>query len=315
MRILIIFTGGTIGSCVKNGSISTDDGAKYKLIEEYESVHGKTDFDISAPYCALSENLSSNELDILQKNIISSLEKDYDGIIVTHGTDTLHYTAAAIELAISDCDIPVVFVSSDYPLENPKANGHANFEAAVEFIKSKAGNGVFVSYKNCTSNTVDIHIASQMLQHSECSADIFSIDGMPYAQYNGAITLSSKKYAAQKGLGYIGYTENSSILVIDSRPGDSFSYSLDGIKAVILKPYHSATLNTSSSALQAFCEKAKSANVPVFVVNVKQGISYESTRLFGKLGIIPLPFSTYISAYMKIWAAVSLGEDIIKFTM
>lgn len=315
MKILIIFTGGTIGSSQKNGSISTDEGTRYRLIEEYESVHGKTDFDISAPYCVLSENLSSNELNILQQNIISALENGYDGVIVTHGTDTLHYSAAAIELAISDCDIPVVFVSSDYPLDNPVANGHANFEAAVDFIKSKAGNGVFVSYKNSGDAVTNIHIPSQMLQHAECSADIFSIDGTPYAYYDGTVTLSNKKYPSEKGLGYIGYAENSGILVIDSRPADSFSYSLDGIKAVILKPYHSATLNTSSNALQAFCEKAKTAGVPVFVVNVKPGISYESTRLFGKLGIIPLPFGTYISAYMKIWAAVSMNEDIVKFTI
>ena len=154
-----------------------------------------------------------------------------------------------------------------------------------------------------------------MLQHAECSADIFSISGTPYAYYDGTVTLSNKKYPSEKGLGYISYTENPGILVIDSRPADSFNYSLDEIKAVILKPYHSATLNTSSSALQAFCEKAKNAEVPVFVVNVKPGISYESTRMFDKLGIIPLPFGTYVSAYMKIWAAISLGEDIIKFTM
>lgn len=314
MKILIIFTGGTIGSRVKSGSIAPDESTKYALIDRYESVYGKADFDIRAPYSVLSENLSANELNILQKEIIDSLDKGYDGIIVTHGTDTLHYTAAAIEYAISDCGIPVVFVSSDYPLEDTKANGHANFEAAVEFIKSKMGNGVFVCYKNTCENVTNIHIPSRMLQHSECSADIFSIEGVPYAYYNGTVTLGgAKQREAKQPLGFIRYAENSGILVIDSRPGDSFGYSLDGVKAVILKPYHSATLNTSSNALQAFCERAKVANVPVFAVNVKHGISYESTLLFGQLGIIPLPFSTYVSAYMKIWAAVSLGVDITKF--
>lgn len=314
MKILIIFTGGTIGSCIKNGSISTDESTKYALINRYESVHGKADFDIASPYNALSENLSANELNLLQKEIINNLDKGYDGIIVTHGTDTLQYTAAAIEYAISDCRIPVVFVSSDYPLEDKRANGHANFEAAVEFIKSKAGNGVFVSYKNSGEAVTNIHIASRILQHSECSADVFSIEGIPYAYCNGTVTLSGAKLCdARKGLGYIRYEEDSGILVIDSRPGDSFGYSLDGIRAVILKPYHSATLSTSSPCLQVFCKKARDSKIPVFVVNAKNGVSYESTHLFKQLGIIPLPFSTYVSAYMKIWAAVSLGADITKF--
>lgn len=314
MKILIIFTGGTIGSSVKNGSISADESTKYALIEKYESVHGKADFDTASPYCVLSENLSANELNLLQAEIIRNLDKGYDGIIVTHGTDSLHYSSVAVEYAINGCKIPVVFVSSDYPLEDPRANGHKNFEAAVEFIKSRPDGGVYVSYKNRNEQAVNIHIPSSMLQHSECSADIFSIVGMPYAYYDGKVTLNNINCKPEKALGQINFADESGVLVIDSRPADSFTYSLDGIKAVILKPYHSATLNTASEKLKAFCERAKNAGIPVFVVNVKSGISYESTSLFSELGIIPLPYSTYISAYMKIWAAVSLDIDVKDFT-
>lgn len=315
MRILVIFTGGTIGSCKKNGSIVTDERTKYVLIDRYESTHSGVDFDISAPYSVLSENLSANELNLLQKKIIDNLNKGYDGIIVTHGTDTLQYAAAAVEYAVCGCRIPVVFVSSDYPLEDEKSNGHPNFEAAVEFIKSRSGSGVFVSYKNSGDAFTNIHIASRILQHAECSADIFSIEGVPYARYDGTVTLSGAKQSDTKNaLGYIRYEEDSGILVIDSRPGDSFGYSLDGIRAVILKPYHSATLSTSIPCLQVFCKKVRDAKIPMFVVNVQAGVSYESTRLFEQLGIIPLPFSTYVSAYMKIWAAVSLGADVALFT-
>lgn len=310
MKILIIFTGGTIGSCVKNGSISTDESTKYALIEKYESEHGKADFDIAAPYTVLSENLSANELNLLQAEIIRNLDKGYGGIIVTHGTDSLHYSSVAVEYAINGCGIPVVFVSSDYPLEDPRANGHSNFEAAVEFIRTKPNGGVFVSYKNCNENKTNIHIPSRMLQHSECSADIFSIDGMPYAYYDGKVTLNNINCKPEKALGQINFADESGILVIDSRPADSFTYSLDGIKAAILKPYHSATLNTANANLKAFCERAKTAGIPVFVVNVKSGISYESTSLFSELGIIPLPYGTYVSAYMKIWAAISNNADI-----
>lgn len=314
MKILVIFTGGTIGSCKKNGSIVTDESTKYVLIDRYESEHSGIDFDISAPYSVLSENLSASELNLLQKEIIDNLDKGYDGIIVTHGTDTLQYTAAAIEYAICGCSIPVVLVSSDYPLEDEKSNGHHNFEAAVEFIKSKSGSGVFVSYKNSGDTVTNIHIASRILQHAECSADIFSIEGIPYARYDGTVTLSGAKQSnAKNALGYVCYTEDSGVLVIDSRPGDGFSYSLDGIKAVILKPYHSATLSTSNPYLQMFCKKARDEKIPVFVVNVQSGVSYESTGLFSSLNIIPLPFSTYVSAYMKIWAAVSLDADIAQF--
>jgi len=309
MKILIIFTGGTIGSVIRNDCISADESTKYTLVEKYESVHGKIDFDFAVPYCVLSENLSSTQLNILQREIAANLGKGYDGIIVTHGTDTLQYSSVAAGIAFSDCPIPVIFVSSDYPLEDEKANGHFNFEAAVEFIKSKAGNGVFVSYKNSRESVTNIHIPHEILQYPECSADILSIFG-PYARYDGKISVLREKQPAKKGLGAVEYVKNPNILVIDSRPGDGFTYSLDGINAVILKPYHSATLNTASEDFQAFCNKAKSLKIPVYTVNVKDGISYESTKLFADLGIIPLPYGTFIAAYMKIWAAVSLNYDI-----
>ncbi len=314
MKILVIFTGGTIGSCEKNGSISTDESTKYVLINQYKASHSGVDFHISAPLNVLSENLSASELNLLQKEIVSKLGANYDGIIVTHGTDTLQYTAAAIDYAVCGCNLPVVLVSSDYPLEDERTNGHANFEAAVEFIKSKAGNGIFVSYKNSTDCFTSIHLASRILQHGECNADIYSIEGSTYAKYDGAITLCNAMLSENKNpLGYVPYTDDSGVLVIDSRPGDCFSYSLDEVKAIILKPYHSATLNTASAALEAFCKKAAEKKIPVFAVNVKGGVQYESANLFGSLGIIPLPYSTYVSAYMKIWAAISLGADITEF--
>ena len=314
MRILVIFTGGTIGSCVKSGSISTDESTKSVLINRYQSICGGVDFDTVAPYCVLSENLSATELNLLQNEVISALGKGYDGIIVTHGTDTLQYSAAAVEYAVCGCETPIVFVSADYPLEDKKSNGHPNFEAAVEFIKSKPEGGVFVSYKNSADSFTGIHLASRILQHSECSADIFSIGGMPYARYDGTVTLcGTKQSGAVNALGYVPYAEISGVLVIESHPGDGFSYSLEGIKAVILKPYHSATLCTASEALKDFCQKANDSGIPVFAVNVKRGISYKSSELFKDLGIIPLPFSTFIAAYMKIWAAASLGTDIKIF--
>lgn len=314
MKILVIFTGGTIGCVVKEGWLSTDSSSKYTLINTYQSPDDVI-FETKAPYTVLSENLSAAEINMLQKEVISALEGDYDGIIVTHGTDTLQYTAAALEYSVCGCDIPVVLVSSDYPLEDERTNGHANFKAAVEFIRSKPAGGIFVSYKNDNREFADIHIASHIFHHSECSANIFSIDGFPYASYDGKKIINTGKTVAVNcnGLGFIPFTESSDILVIDSRPGDSFAYSLDGIKAVLIKPYHSATLNTASSALRSFCKRAKEKSIPVFVANVLPGINYESTKLFDEMGIIPLPFGTYISAYMKIWTAVSLGKDIVEF--
>lgn len=312
MKILVIFTGGTIGSRLKDGWISTDDTANYMLLDKYKD--GEDVFDTVEPYSILSENLSASQLNCLQEEIAKSINSDYDGIIVTHGTDTLHYTSCAIEYAFTDSRLPIVFVSADYPLENEKSNGYRNFEAALEFIRSGAGTGVFVSYKNDNKETTDIHIPSRILSHAECSGNVYSIDGRMYASYDGKIVLKGEKTVKEScPIGITKYSVESGILCIESYPGNSYSYSLEGIKAVILRPYHSSTLNTANKGFEDFCKRANEADVPVFLVNADGKKNYESLKVLDELKIRVLPYGTFVSAYMKIWAGISLGNDASKF--
>ena len=137
MRILVVFTGGTIGSS-KNGEwVTLDPNSKQDLISGYQQNHSKNVELISvSPFEMHSENLSPERLTRLIKFLCEEESKGYDGIIVTHGTDTLQYSAAAASYCLK-AQIPVVFVSSAYPLENPLENGSDNFAAAVNFIKAE----------------------------------------------------------------------------------------------------------------------------------------------------------------------------------
>ena len=315
MNISIIFTGGTIGSLTKDEWVGIDKTTNYMLLREFEHTYSDINFDTSSPYSVLSENLSATQLNVLQEEISKRLADKPDGIIVTHGTDTLQYTAAAVEYAFADTSIPIVFVSADYPLDNPNTNGYINFEAAVEFIKSAKAKGIFVSYKNENDDEVKIHIASRMLQHSENSSDMYSIGSCVYAGYADK---QLKFYGASiaeeySSIGTVCYTQSSNILSIESAPANNYAYSLEGVKAIILKPYHSATLNTASAALKDLCQKAKEKNIPVYVSGVREGIGYESSKLFEELNIRVAPYSTYVALYMKLWAAISLKRDIKTF--
>ncbi len=312
MKILVIFTGGTIGTTIKNGWADIDATTKYVLLDSYNNKDN-IEFAIASPYSTLSENLSAKHLNMLQKEIADNITKDFDGIIVTHGTDTLQYSATAIEYAFNGCEIPIVFVSADYPLEDSRTNGYANFEAAVEFVKSKSANGVFVSYKNNDEDNTNIHIGSRILQHCEYDANIYSIDNVPFATYSDKITLNNIKIENTNNIGIVNYIENSCILSVESCPGNNYAYCLDNVNAVILKPYHSGTLDTANGCLKDFCDRAKAKNVPVFVTGTHYGVAYKSTELYSDLGVKLVPFGTYISAYMKIWAGISLNKKIEKF--
>lgn len=302
MKIAVIFTGGTIGSCIKDDFIGVDNKMQYVLLKNYENDN-EIVFDTSSPYSILSENLSAKELNLLQKEIAEKLSQDFDGIIVTHGSDTLQYSSTAIENAFGDCKIPVLFVSADYPLEDNRSNGFANFKCAVDFIRNKISNGVFVSYKNDDENITNVHIPSKLLGHNELNANVYSIDKSPFAQYDGNFTVND--VYSSKGNGIVNYSEDSQILVVSSVPADNYSYSLENVKAILFKPYHSATLNTSNEKLVNFCKMATERQIPMYVLGAKSETGYESTRIYKELNIQPLPYGTFVYAYMKLWAELS----------
>ena len=302
MKIAVIFTGGTIGSCIKNDFISVDNRIQYVLLKEFEN-DGEIIFDTTSPYSILSENLSAKELNLLQKEIACKLSQDFDGIIVTHGSDTLQYTSTAIEYAFGNCNKPVVFVAADYPLEDSRSNGYANFRCAVEFIKEKISNGVFVSYKNDDEAVINIHIPSKILTHNELNANIYSIDKIPFAQYDGKFTVNYD-YSGT-GNGIVNYSEASQILVVSSTPADNYSYFLENVKAIIFKPYHSGTLNTSNEKLVDFCKSATDKQISMYVLGTNSENDYESTRIYKDLNINVLPYGTFISAYIRLWANLS----------
>lgn len=311
MKILVIFTGGTIGSLLNDGWISPDGHTKRELIRHYEKAYGKdVAFVTKEPYSILSENLSADEINLLVKTVCDSAKQDYDGIIVTHGTDTLQYSAAALSFALGKDSIPVLLVSSNFPLDDPRTNGHVNFAAAVEFIKEKKGRGVFVAYRN-DNRPVRFHRGISILTHREADDSVYSIGGKHYAELteNGVAVINENEGNDIKA-GDFSLCDSPKVLVVDACPGELYEYNVENYNAVILRPYHSGTLNTADGKFEAFCLRADKSGVPVFVVNVKEGETYLSSKEFDRLKIIPVYSSTFVSTYVRLWIAISRDEDL-----
>lgn len=311
MRILVIFTGGTIGSSLNNGWISTNSNTKRYLIDNYikQSSQDITFFE-KEPYTILSENLCAENINTLLYAVEESLSENYDGIIITHGTDTIQYTAAALRYAFGNTSIPVILVSSNYPLYDERANGHSNFAAAVDFICSNKAKGIYVAYKNKNSAAL-FHDPVRLHNHPENDDALYSM--RPFAESkNGEVNILAEENENPLALGIFSLIKSPQILTIFSCPGDSFSYSPEKYNAIIIKPYHSGTLNTANESFIEFCKEAKSKNVPIFVVNIPDGNLYESSKEFNKLGIIPIVSSAFPSVYTRLWIAISRNENLYE---
>ncbi len=307
MKILVIFTGGTIGSSVNDGWISPNKNTKKLLIENYKQKFGnQVEFLTAEPYTILSENLDAKHLNLLIEEVRKAVSQNYDGIIVTHGTDTLQYSATALSFALGNSCTPIILVSSNYPLNEERANGNTNFEAAIEFIKQRQGKGVFVAYRN-GDNRPYFHAGINLLTHQEYDDSIYTLNNNYYAEYIDGKVIIHRRFVECRPAEAddTRLIEEPKILVINSHPADSFDYEINNYNAVIIRPYHSATLNTANTKLKLFCQKAFEQNMTVYVSSVMPGITYESSKQFDELAIKNTPNITFTDLYIKLWFDIS----------
>ena len=296
MKITVIFTGGTIACSNKNGALSPDGANSFTIIEMYRAVDGSVEFETLSPYFILSENLGCEHWEKLSdcvKNVRGS-----DGVIVTHGTDTLPYTAAYLGLKLGLCDIPVVLVSAAYPLSDSRSNGLDNFRGAVDFIRSGAGKGVFVSYKNSGEN-VRLHRAASVLPHQPYSDSVLSLRDNYFAEIVGGEVVLNPGFEEESFGDFSECKPNGKVLWLRAHPGIVYP-PVDGAKAVLLEGYHSGTLPTAREDFRSFCKAASTAGVPLYLTGSEEGFDYESKQAFDELGINVLPPMSPATAYVML---------------
>ena len=306
MNILFIFTGGTIGSTVVGDTIDTDTKKPYRLLREYRRRY-PIDFTVKVmePYTELSENCTGEHITTLIRVLTEQVGK-YDGIVLTHGTDTLQYTAAALGYALGNDVPPVCIVSANHPIEDERSNGIDNLCAAISLIREGGHRGVFVPYRN-EGETVTVHRATRMSAGLVFSDRMDSVWGEPYGKMDESFHfIPSEKYAErgdEKEAPPLREltAENESVIRLFPYPGMTYPALTEKTECVLLDTYHSGTVNTGSAAARAFFAEAREKGVKVFVTGATGEPTYASTDAYGELGIVTLPRISPIAAYMKLW--------------
>ena len=142
-NICLISTGGTI-ACVP-----TENGLKPELnAHQLLELIGYHKSNISAVdlFSMDSSNIQPEEW-ITIANAVYEAAKTADGIVLTHGTDTMAYTASMLSFMLAGIKIPVVLTGAQYPAVYPDSDGRRNLENAIIAATSLAG-GVYICFGN-----------------------------------------------------------------------------------------------------------------------------------------------------------------------
>lgn len=337
MKVLVIVTGGTIGSTQSNGYIGLGKQSEYQLLSLYyaymesQGVSGPdVEFVITSPYQLLSENSTGKVLEQLAESIHTGLrqakQEECQGIIVTHGTDTLAYSAAMAGYLFMDSPLPIVFVSANYVLSDSRSNGLDNFHYALQWIRERI-RGVYVSYRN-TGDVPRIHLGTRVLGHLSYSDNVYSVGGF-YAWFdeNGIHEMSCLQQEDNEDVDCSRRMNDKSrilmlpqniqwdapILQIHPSPGMRYPAILPEIKAVLHHSYHAGTICSETPGIDLFFEEARRRQIPVFLTGADPELVYESTSIFDRYRIHVLPKASPVAMYMKLWLLLVSGRDPVEW--
>ena len=141
-KILLLTTGGTIASVP--GGQGLEPRRSDVMERELEQLRTYYDITVRDVICLDSSNIRPEEWQLIARSIFEG-RQGFDGIVVSHGTDTMAYTASAVTFMLPDIDLPVVFTGSQLPLADMLSDGPGNLRTAFAMAASGYP-GVFLAF-------------------------------------------------------------------------------------------------------------------------------------------------------------------------
>ena len=141
-KILLLTTGGTIASMPGGEGLEPHrSGVMERELEQLRTYYEITVRDVM---CLDSSNITPEEWQMIAREIFES-RIGFDGVVVSHGTDTMGYTASAVTFMLPNIDLPVVFTGSQLPLADMLSDGPDNLRTAFAMAASGCP-GVFLAF-------------------------------------------------------------------------------------------------------------------------------------------------------------------------
>ena len=143
-RVMLLATGGTI-ACT-NGNHGLEPTLHGRNLLEAIQDELPCAVDAQDVFLMDSSNMQPEEWSALARAVDGALQS-YDGVVITHGTDTMAYTAAALSFMLAGVGKPVILTGSQLPLAHPLTDGRLNLLRAIHAAMADIS-GVYVCFDN-----------------------------------------------------------------------------------------------------------------------------------------------------------------------
>jgi len=172
-NVSILSTGGTIASKVdyRTGAVTSQFTAEDIMlaIPELSEI---ANYNARVCYSILSENMQPDYWIHLAEEVYNEIKAGADGVIITHGTDTMMYTAAAIAFMVRT-PVPIVFVGSQRSADRPSSDNAMNAICAAKVATSDIAEVTVVMHGTTSDDFCSIHRGTRVRKMHTSRRDAF----------------------------------------------------------------------------------------------------------------------------------------------
>ena len=182
-NISILSTGGTIASKIdyRTGAVTSQFTAE-DIMASIPELGDIANYNCRMIYSILSENMRPDYWIELARAVHEEITNGADGIIITHGTDTMMYTAAALSFMI-ETPVPIVIVGSQRSADRPSSDNAMNAICAATVATSDIAEVCVVMHGSTSDDFCYIHRGTKVRKMHTSRRDAFhSINAKPIGQ-------------------------------------------------------------------------------------------------------------------------------------
>ena len=319
-KILLLSTGGTIASKIdyRTGAVTPVLTAE-ELNSSVPEIGKIANIDTEVLFSEYSENIRPEHWLKIAHKINEYSNSDYVGIIVAHGTDTMHYTSSFLSFALAGFPIPIVLVGSQRSSDRASSDAALNLIGATRFIKECRTKGVYIAMHHDKSDDgVACHIGTRVRKNHTSKRNAFQTIGNHPAfiirENQIQKNISEKIFKVDKFQPRIHL--DTKVALVKYHPGFDPNILENiiemGYKGII---FEGTGLGHIGNTMYESVKKARENNV--FLGMTSQCIDgrvrmtvYESGRDLLNLGIIPLEDMIPEVALVKAMWAIGNFEDM-----
>lgn len=308
-KILLLSTGGTIASVISDSGL-----VPKKSGEQLIKLLGKLPFEIEVKDILRldSSNIQPEEWKFIAEEIFK-YRNDYDGIVVSHGTDTMAYTASMLSFMLQGIEIPVVLTGSQVPINVVLSDAPDNLRLAFT-AATKCAPGIYLAFDR------KIMLGCRTVKVRTTNFNAFeSVNVPPVAKITSDGMVFEKKVKAVSGPCKLNTDIDSHVSLVKLFPGFDpnllFAMAKSGCHGIVIEAYGMGGMNYIRRNMVGAVGKLIRQGIPVIASSQclyerSDLTKYEVGRLALLEGAISAHDMTSECAITKLMWALGQSMDV-----